>query len=74
MIIREHQNKVFKRPYELTAALNLSGTTVTVGVLSEEQEDCIFIMTDENSEPVFMSPSEADLLIASLTAAKGQMQ
>lgn len=70
MIIRPNMEKTLKLPYNLTALVDLSGSTIAVDTLNEAEGDCVFIMTDECVEPVFMSPTETELLIAALQAAK----
>lgn len=74
MIIRENQKKTISHPYSPTAILNLSGSTIIVGTLSESQGDCNFIMTDECEEPCFMNPDEVKLLIAALQTSLGENQ
>lgn len=56
--------------------LNLSGTTTLVGSMQAKnpQEDSIFLQTDENPEPVFMSPMEARMLIATLQSAVAELE
>lgn len=69
MIIREHQKKTMALPYKLNTIMELSGSTVMVGTLNEAEGHAVFIQTDENPEPVFMSVVETRLLIAGLNAA-----
>lgn len=70
MIIRPNMEKLLKLPYNLIALVDLSGSTIAVGTLNESEGDSLFLMSDECVEPIFMSSTEVDLLIASLQAAK----
>ena len=59
--------------HKIKATLDLSGTTVKVGVYSHHHGNSLFIMTDEQVEPIYFSMAEADLLIAALNASKAEL-
>lgn len=61
------------RDHKIKGTLDLSGTTFKVGVYSHHQGDSLFIHTDEQAEPTYLSVTEADLLIAVLNASKAEL-
>lgn len=54
---------------QVLATLKLSGTIIKVAIDDQADDPTIWIWTDECAEPVWMSPTEAKLLIASLQLA-----
>ena len=59
--------------HKIKATLDLSGTTVKVGTYSHHQDDGLFIMTDEQVEPFYFSPTEADMLLTAINASKVEL-
>lgn len=53
------------------ATMQLSGSTIRIGTSPRPnpKENSIWIDSDENAEPIYISPTEAKLFIASLSAA-----
>ena len=62
-----------RKDHKIKATLDLSGTTVKVGAYSHHHGNSLFIMTDEQVEPIYFSMAEADLLIAALNASKAEL-
>ena len=62
-----------RRDHKIKGILDLSGTTLKVGVYRHHQGDSLFIDTDEQVEPIYFSVAEADLLIAALNASKAEL-
>ena len=54
--------------HKVIATMHLSGTTFHVGQYFHPQGDSLFIKTDEQYEPIYISTTEAKLLIAALKA------
>lgn len=72
MLTNKNQKDTLKcREYHISGVLNLSGTSTVVGSMQEKnpRDDSVFLQTDENPEPIFMSPMEARMLIATLQTA-----
>ena len=59
--------------HKIKATLDLSGTTVKVGKCFHHQGDSLFIMTDEQVEPFYFNPAEADMLLAAINASKAEL-
>lgn len=62
-----------RKDHTVKAKIILSGTEFNVGVHSSPSEDCLFIMTDEQAEPIYFNHTEADLLVASIRAVQAQI-
>ena len=62
-----------RKDHKIKATLDLSGTTFSVGIYNHPQGDSLFIVTNEQIEPVYFSLAEADLLIAALNASKAEL-
>lgn len=74
-VIRNREPEVFTSideliEYPALSTMNLSGEEVKVGTADSAQDPyCIWFKTTENAEEVFMSTTEARLLIAALNHA-----
>jgi hypothetical protein len=77
MKLNANQKDTLKcREYHISGILNLSGTSTVVGSMQEKnpRDDSVFLQTDENPEPIFMSPMEARMLIANLQSAVAELE
>ena len=60
--------------HRVKAKILLSGSEFNVGRYVEATDDCLFIMTDEQIEPIYFNLQEADLLIAAIRAVQRDFQ
>ena len=60
--------------HKVKAKLELSGTTIIVGTYSDHQGDSLFILTDEQAEPTYISVLEGKLLISAIRASIGHLK
>lgn len=56
--------------HKLVSLIVASGTEMLFGAYHHERESSLFLFTDEQAEPTYFTAKEADLIIASLVAAK----
>ena len=62
-----------RKNHKIKATLDLSGTTVKIGAYSHHHDNSLFIMTDEQVEPFYFSPAEADMLLTAINASKADL-
>lgn len=63
-----------RRDHKIKGILDLSGAFFKVGIYRHHEGDSLFIHTEEQTEPIYLSVVEADLLIAALNASKAELK
>ncbi|QWY83493.1 hypothetical protein [Rhizobium phage RHph_X2_28B] len=64
----------FKSRHDEVATLTMSGTEIIVGNMVAKDDEALFIYLDEMPDPVYMSISEAKMLIAVLNVAINEQE
>lgn len=65
----ELDKRTSKNPFQITADVIASGSTIRIGTLKEADDSCIFLATDESVDAIYISAKEARLLISALEAS-----
>ena len=60
--------------HTIIANMTLSGSPVLVGVYSHSTGESVYFKTEDNPEPIYVSVTEASLLIAALQVAQDRIE